>query len=221
MKIIKKNSERSLIKEFISIFKKCLSEKTKSKKRLSFVLTGGSSPKNLYKELAKANIDWSNVDLFWGDERFISSKSKDSNYKMANDLLISKIKIKKKNLFKINTNILNISKCSLNYRNSLKRYFKNRIIRFDFFLLGMGKDGHIASIFPKTDFLKDQSITKTVSRKDFKRITLNLHIINKSKKIILWLNKKSKTLIFNNLSKNDNAPVKFLNRKKLTCLQIN
>ena len=57
---------------------------------MSFVLTGGSSPVNLYKKLAKSQIDWSNVDLFWGDERFVSKDSKYSNYKLAYDLLIKK-----------------------------------------------------------------------------------------------------------------------------------
>ena len=95
MRIIKKKNEKSLIREFLQIFKREIDKKKKSKSRLSFVLTGGSSPINLYKKLAKSNFDWSNIDLFWGDERFVSNKSKNSNFRMANDLLIKKVKIKK------------------------------------------------------------------------------------------------------------------------------
>ena len=77
-------------------------KKKKNKKRLSFVLTGGTSPKKLYSKLAGSNIDWSVVDFFWGDERFVSRRSKDSNFKLANYLLIKKIKKSKKNIFSIN-----------------------------------------------------------------------------------------------------------------------
>jgi len=82
MRIIKKKNEKSLIREFIQILKREINKKRKSKKRLSFVLTGGSSPINLYKKLAKSKINWSNIDLFWGDERFVSNKSKNSNFKI-------------------------------------------------------------------------------------------------------------------------------------------
>ena len=75
MKYIREKNENSLINDFIKIFNKEILKKKKRKKRLSFVLTGGASPKNLYKRLSQANIDWSNVDLFWGDERFVSNKS--------------------------------------------------------------------------------------------------------------------------------------------------
>jgi len=92
MRNIKKKNEKSLIREFLQIFKREIDKKKKSKSRLSFVLTGGSSPVNLYKKLAKSNIDWSNIDLFWGDERFVSNKSKNSNFRMANDLLIKIIR---------------------------------------------------------------------------------------------------------------------------------
>ena len=99
MKTISKNTEKSLINEFIDALKKDALKKKKKKKRFSLVLTGGDSPINLYQELAKHKIDWKNIDLFWGDERFVSQKSKNSNYKLAYDILIKKIKIKKKIYF--------------------------------------------------------------------------------------------------------------------------
>ena len=116
MRIIKKKNEKSLIREFLQIFKREIDKKKKSKSRLSFVLTGGSSPINLYKKLAKSNIDWSNIDLFWGDERFVSNKSKNSNFKLANDLFIKKVKIKKQNLFYINTKTKDMNKVLWNIK---------------------------------------------------------------------------------------------------------
>ena len=222
MRIIKKKNEKSLIREFLQIFKREIDKKKKSKSRLSFVLTGGSSPVNLYKKLAKSNIDWSNIDLFWGDERFVSNKSKNSNFKLANDLFIKKVKIKKQNLFYINTKRKDINQSSLEYQNKIKNYFKNKKIKFDICLLGMGNDGHVASIFPNTNILKKKFIVSPVNRRDFKRITIGLEIINNSKKIILWLSKKSKTSTFKKLQlKGKKIPVNNLNKKKLYCFLIN
>ena len=222
MRIIKKKNEKSLIREFLQIFKREIDKKKKSKSRLSFVLTGGSSPINLYKKLAKSNIDWSNIDLFWGDERFVSNKSKNSNFKMANDLFIKKVKINKRNLFYINTKTKDINQSSLEYQNKIKKYFKNKKIKFDICLLGMGNDGHVASIFPNTNILKKRFIVSSVDRRDYKRITIGLKIINNSKRIFLWLNKKSKTSIFKKLQlKGREIPVNNLNKKKLYCFLIN
>ena len=222
MRIIKKKNEKSLIREFLQIFKREIDKKKKSKSRLSFVLTGGSSPVNLYKKLAKSNIDWSNIDLFWGDERFVSNKSKNSNFKMANDLFIKKSKIKKRNLFYINTKRKDVNQSSLEYQNKIKNYFKNKKIKFDICLLGMGNDGHVASIFPNTNILKKKSIVSPVNRGDFKRITIGLKVINNSKKIFLWLSKKSKTSTFKKLQlKGKKIPVNNLNKKKLYCFLIN
>ncbi len=222
MRIIKKKNEKSLIREFLQIFKREIDKKKKSKSRLSFVLTGGSSPVNLYKKLAKSNIDWSNIDLFWGDERFVSNKSKNSNFKLANDLFIKKVKIKKQNLFYINTKRKDINQSSVEYQNKIKNYFKNKKIKFDIFLLGMGNDGHVASIFPNTNILKKKSIVSPVNRGDFKRITIGLKVINNSKKIFLWLSKKSKTSIFKKLRlKGKKIPINNLNKKKLYCFLIN
>ena len=83
MKFFKKNNENLLIESFIQQFSKELAKKEKTNKRFSFVLTGGKSPINLYKKLAKSKVDWQNIDLFWGDERYVSQKSKHSNYKLA------------------------------------------------------------------------------------------------------------------------------------------
>ena len=83
MKIVNKKSEKSLINQFAVNFEKDFLRKKKQNKRLSFVLTGGESPRRLYRKLAKIEIDWNNVDLFWGDERYVSRHSKNSNYKLC------------------------------------------------------------------------------------------------------------------------------------------
>ena len=220
MKIINKRSEKSLIDQFISDLKRDYFRKKKQNKRFSFVLTGGKSPKKLYGALSKINIDWNNVDLFWGDERYVAHHSKDSNYKLAFNELIKKIKINKKNIFPIQTH-KSISKSSTDYSRTIRKYFKYKKINFDYCLLGMGKDGHIASIFPNSENLYDRFITKPVIRRDFKRITLSLNVINNSKKILLWLNNKSKSKIYYKIKKEGKKiPVNNLNKKKTIIYKI-
>ena len=213
MKIINKKSEKSLIDQFISNLKKDFLKKKKQNKRFSFVLTGGKSPRKLYKKLSKIDIDWNNIDLFWGDERYVSHQSKNSNYRLAFNEFIKKIKLDQKNIFPIKTNE-SISKASAEYSSTITKYFKYKKISFDYCLLGMGNDGHIASIFPNSENLYKKFITKPIIRKDFKRITLGLNIINNSKKILLWLNNKSKSKIYLKLKKRGKKiPVNNLNKR--------
>ena len=159
--------------------------------------------------------------MFWGDERYVSHQSRNSNFKLALNEFIKKIEIDKKNIFPIKTN-KSISKCSADYSKVIKKYFKYKKINFDYCLLGMGEDGHIASIFPNTKNLYNKFITKPVTRRDFKRITLSLNVINNSKKILLWLNDKSKSKIYFKIKKEGKKiPVNNLNNRKTIIYKIN
>ena len=222
MKIIRKSSEKLLIESFLADFKKIALQKLLERKRLSFVLTGGPSPKNLYKKLSKSNIEWSNVDFFWGDERYVSRKSIHSNFRLANKNLLKFIKIKKKQIYFINTRKKNAENSAIDYSNKIKKYFKKKKISFDIFLLGMGDDGHITSIFPGDLEKNSNKITRSVIKKDFHRITINLKIINNSKFIYLWLNTRKKTKIFSLLKnkKREEIPVSYLKRKKKIVFSI-
>jgi len=220
MKIVNKKSEKSLINQFIRDFKKDYLRKKKQNKRFSFVLTGGKSPIRLYRKLVKINIDWNNIDLFWVDERYVSHFSKNSNYRLVINELIKKIKINKENIFPIKTQ-KSISKCSSDYSSSIKKYFKNKKISFDYCLLGMGLDGHIASLFPNSDNLYKKFISYPVIRKDFKRITLSLNIINNSKKILLWLNNKPKVKAYLRLIREGKKiPVNNLNKRNTIIYKV-
>ena len=148
-------------------------------------------------------------------------RSKYSNYKLAYDTFIKKINISKNNIFSINTKIKNISKCSQNYSDLIKKYFKNKKICFDIFLLGMGKDGHVASIFPNSNELNKKFITQPVIRKDFNRISLSLNLINNSKTIIVWLNNKYKIKRFNELRlKGKKIPINNLKKNKTILFKL-
>ena len=212
--IIKKKTENLLIQVFISLLIRQVKKKEKKNKKFSFVLAGGKSPVKLYKFLSKAKINWNSIDLFWGDERYVSNKSINSNFKMVYENLIKKIKIDKKNLFSVNTKKNSPKNSALDYQKRIKKYFRNKRISFDLILLGLGHDGHVASIFPNHLHFNKEKIVYDVDRKNFKRITLSMNTINNSKQIILWLNNKKKKDIFKKLKNKKEIPVNYLNTKK-------
>ena len=222
MRIIRKNEEKQLIESFIKSFKKIADKRERSKKRFSFVLTGGASPIRLYKKLSREKINWKNIDFFWGDERFVGKKSNFSNYRLAYENIFKKLNISKKQIYSINTNFSSVKMSSNDYSKRIKKYFKNDKIFFDLVLLGMGNDGHIASIFPNNLNKKSNKITRFVIRRDFQRITINLKTINNSKNIFLWLNTRKKTKIYDSLNKKKKIeiPINFLNRNKTSVFSI-
>ena len=184
-KKIHQNNEILLIKKFITQFRSKL--RSSKKRRFSFVLTGGDSPIKLYKYLARdKKINWRKIDFFIGDERFVKESSKNSNIGMCKKYLLNKIKISKNQIYNISTQKLTISQSVVEYENKIKNYFSNKKVKFDLVVLGIGNDGHIASLFKNNIQKKNNKNVKFVKRKDFFRISLTLKCINKSKNIFLW-----------------------------------
>jgi len=207
-------NEILLIKKFISLFRSKL--KKNKKKRFSFVLTGGESPIKLYKYLAKdKKINWNKIDFFIGDERFVKKNSKHSNIGMCKKYFLNKIKISKKQIYDISTEKISIKKSVKNYENKIKKYFSGRNIKFDLILLGIGNDGHIASLFKNNIFDKENKNVKSVNRKDFSRISLTLKCINRGKNIFLWAPGATKINIVKKILKDTKYkyPASFLKEK--------
>jgi len=215
-KIIRKNNENLLIDKFIEKFKAKINKKLKYSKRFSFVLTGGVSPIKLYKNLAKIKkINWENIDFFIGDERYVNERSKSSNINLCKKYFLNKINISKKQIFNIPTNSGSIKKDTENYEKIIKKYLFNKKKSFDLILLGIGEDGHIASLFKKNINKNNKKYVDFVRKKDFSRITLTIKCINQCNSIFLWAPGKKKSLIVKKilLDKKFKYPASYLRKR--------
>jgi 6-phosphogluconolactonase len=160
--------------------------------RFSIALSGGSTPKALYELLAEpryaALIDWSKAHVFWGDERVVPPRSADSNYRMANEALLERVPIPANHVHRILAE-QGGDEAALSYEATLHTFFEgSREASFDILLLGMGPDGHIASLFPGTEPVHENErwVRPNVSPvPPVERVTLTPAILNRSASVLL------------------------------------
>ncbi|HSN60687.1 MAG TPA: 6-phosphogluconolactonase, partial [Ferruginibacter sp.] len=171
------------------------------KEYFTIALSGGSTPKILFQLLAEApyknNIPWKKVIIAFGDERFVAPTCEESNYKMALDNLLSHVPIPKKNILAVPVLNLTPARSATLYEEQIRKYVsvKNP---FDLVLLGIGEDGHTASIFPKSKLLTEKKrwVKEVwVAEKNMDRISFTLPFINQAKNIAFLISGSSKAAI--------------------------
>lgn len=158
--------------------------------RFSLVLSGGSTPQSLYRVLATADlatqIQWSAVHVFWGDERCVPSDHADSNYRMAKEMLLDHVNVLPENIYRIKGEI-DANQAAIEYEEILRNYFGSNPPNFDALLLGMGTDGHTASLFPNSRALDESQrwvVGNYVASKQTWRVTLTSVAINAASNVI-------------------------------------
>ena len=165
----------------------------------SVALAGGNTPRRVYELLAtepfKKHVEWSRVHLFFGDERCVPAKHPESNYAMVNDALISRVPIPANNVHRI-IGEGSASEHALAYENELRAFFAGLPWpRFDLILLGMGEDGHTASLFPNSAALREMS-RWVVSTRNYQsgqdRITLTVPVFNHASRIEVMVTGRKK-----------------------------
>lgn len=171
----------------------------------SIALAGGSTPKRLYQLLAtdewQARLPWGNTHVFFGDERRVPPSHEESNYRMAREALLDHVPIPAEQVNPMDGTGL-IKGAMRDYESKLRRYFdhgRREFPRFDLVLLGMGSDGHTASIFPGTRAVSDLTNTVLVypvPQLHVDRMTLTLPVINNARNIIFMVvgDSKAETL---------------------------
>lgn len=159
----------------------------------SVALAGGSTPKRLYQLLASegwsTRLPWNRTHVFFGDERRVPHGDPDSNYRMARETLLDFVPIPKDQIYPMEGTGL-IKASMRDYERKLKRYFdhgRREFPRFDLILLGMGTDGHTASIFPGTRAVSDLDhavLVYAVPQLHTERITLTLPVLNNARNVL-------------------------------------
>ncbi|MDW8320305.1 MAG: 6-phosphogluconolactonase [Armatimonadota bacterium] len=154
----------------------------------SLVLSGGNTPQRLYRLLAgeyALQIDWNRVHLFWGDERYVPYDHPGSNFRLARETLIEPLHIPGENVHPMPTHIDTPSQAARLYESALRAFLGNAP-RFDLVLLGMGTDGHTASLFPGTPVLQERARWVAVGEAPVEprvRLTLTLPALNAAKAV--------------------------------------
>ena len=157
--------------------------------RCSIALSGGSTPKPLYQALAQTDLPWDQLYVYWGDERYVPATHPDSNAKMAREAWLDHVAIPGENIFAVPTDTESPEISAERYQQSLMDSFKtsseDQLPQFDVILLGMGDDGHTASLFPHTPALKELERWVTVGNKDGQpRITFTRLLINQGRHVM-------------------------------------
>ncbi len=155
----------------------------------NIALAGGETPRSLYQHLAESyrdSIPWGKINFFWSDERWVPHDQPESNYRMAKETLLDHVQIDSGRVFPVPTEIDDPTSAARAYEIQLKTHFNSEWPHFDLMLLGLGRDCHVASLFPGSDALRESKrwVVPSISKiPPVQRLTLTLPAINGSAKI--------------------------------------
>lgn len=183
--------------------------------RFTIALSGGSTPSGLYALLAtpfySKQIDWKKVYVFWGDERMVDLNDDENNGHSAQKILLDKINIPHENFYRVNTSSTP-GDAARDYENKLKTFFNNPLPSFDLILLGMGTNGHTASLFPHTDILNETtSLVKEVYLEEHNsyRISFTIPLINNASNIFFLVSGNEKATILHSVLNGKYQPASY------------
>lgn len=160
--------------------------------RFTVSLSGGSTPRGLYSRLAQSSRDlpWDKIYFFWGDERHVPPDDKDSNYRMVRETLLSQAPIPTEHVFRMHTENPDAAQVAEEYERTIREFFglkPGELPRFDLVLLGLGPDGHTASLFPGSAALHEASrlvVANWVEKFGHYRLTFTAPVINNAAEVM-------------------------------------
>jgi 6-phosphogluconolactonase len=177
--------------------------------RFSVALSGGSTPRKLYELLAttefRAQIEWQKTHFFFGDERNVSPDDAESNFGMTRETLFSRVpEIPSENIHRVRAELAAHDAAS-HYECELKDFFKHELPRFDLILLGLGADGHTASLFPSSPALRENQrwfVENWVEKLAAYRLTLTFPVLNNARQIVFLVSGADKAAIIREIFQN-------------------
>jgi 6-phosphogluconolactonase len=180
--------------------------------RFTVALSGGSTPKALYSLLAtKSGIPWEKICFFWGDERHVPPDNPESNYRMAYEALLSKVPVRPENIFRVHAEKKDAAAAAAQYEQTVKEFFQlspGKFPRFDLVLLGVGPDGHAASLFPGTSALNETQrlvVANWVTKFNTHRITFTYPVLNAAACVLFLASGPDKAAILREVLENPAA----------------
>ncbi len=183
--------------------------------RFAVALSGGSTPRGLYSLLStpefRDQVPWRKAHLFWGDERCVLPDHPESNYGMVRNALLSRVSIPEKNIHRMKGEG-NPEGSALEYEQSLREFFRlsdGELPRFDLILLGLGPDGHTASLFPGAQVLQEKSrlvAAVYVEKMKSHRLTLTLPVLNHGANIFFLVAGKEKAPVLRDVLQGKSQP---------------
>jgi 6-phosphogluconolactonase len=207
------NAPADLFQAAATEFTDLAAQAVESNRRFTVALSGGSTPKSLYSLLASGsvpNIPWGKIFFFFGDERFVPPDNIESNYRMARETgLFSKVP--GDHVFCVRTEEKDADAAALDYEHTLQNFFAlppGEFPRFDLVLLGLGPDGHTASLFPGTAALNEMNrlvVANWVDKFQSYRITFTLPVLNRAAWAMFLASGADKANIVHEVLKNENA----------------
>lgn len=180
---------------------------------LAVALSGGKTPVFFYRKLKKCHLPWSKVHIFLADERFVERGSPDSNYGIIYGSLLKDIRIPIENIHSVSVDASSAKTSTMRYDRELRAFFKlksRQLPRFDIVVLGVGEDGHVASLFPGTLMLKDKkALAISVSSVKIKhaRISLSLNVINAAVHVFFLVTGRRKSAILEKILNTHENPI--------------
>jgi 6-phosphogluconolactonase len=188
-------------------------ESTEARGRFTLALSGGSTPRRVYELLAggefRDNIDWPNVHVFFGDERMVPPDHAESNYRMASEALLSRVPVPTENVHRID-GVGDAAANASAYEREMRGLFGDAVWpRLDLVLLGMGDDGHTASLFPGTVALSEDRLwvaPNWVEKLGAWRVTLTAPAINAARHVAFLVTGKGKAERLREVLKGDRDP---------------
>ena len=173
-------------------------------------LSGGSTPKLMFQTLAdqfRDDVPWAKMHLFWSDERHVPPDHPESNYRMAHEALLSHVPVVPGNIHRVNSENPNAAAAASEYEKTIRDVTKESLPRLDLIFLGLGTDGHTASIFPGSEVLHETErlvAAPYVEKFQSYRITMTLPLLNNSAAVVFLVSGLEKAQIVKEIFKGGN-----------------
>lgn len=183
-----------------------------TQERFSIALSGGETPRMLYERLAqppcKDALPWDRMHFFFCDERFVLPDSPDSNFGMVRSALFDKVSLPPANIHPVITESVSLEEAAADYEKTLKGFFPGAVLpRFDMVFLGLGEDGHVASLFRGSAAVNETErwVAPVINapKPPVERVTLTLPVLNNARRVFFLVSGSPKKEVFKSIQAND------------------